>query len=86
MFPLSETGRFSGVLPTQCPRAGLVATILKKFAWGSNLALVFEVGQPKPLTTFPESWHDYWKQYFSSFGQEICLPIIQIGDIDKITM
>ena len=24
--------------------------------------------------TFPESWHDYWKQYFRSFGRGICLP------------
>ena len=29
MFPLSETGRFSGVLPTQRPRAGPVAAILE---------------------------------------------------------
>ena len=29
LFPLSETGRFSGVLPTQCPRAGRVAAILE---------------------------------------------------------
>ena len=29
LFPQSETGRFSGVLPTQCPRAGQVAAILE---------------------------------------------------------
>ena len=45
-----------------------------KFAWGSNLALVFEAVQSRPSTTFPESWHDYWKQYFRSFGRGICLP------------
>ena len=47
---------------------------LGKFAWGSNLALVFEAVQSRPPTTFPESWHDYWKQYFRSFGRGICLP------------
>ena len=47
---------------------------LGKFAWGSNLALVFEAMQSRPSTTFPESWHDYWKQYFRSFGRGICLP------------
>ena len=47
---------------------------LGKFAWGSNLALVFEAVQSRPSTTFPESWHDYWKQYFRSFGRGICLP------------
>ena len=29
MFPLSETGRFSGELPAQRPRAGPVAAILE---------------------------------------------------------
>ena len=29
MFPLSETGRFSGVLPAQRPCAGPVAAILE---------------------------------------------------------
>ena len=38
------------------------------------LALVFEAVQSRPSTTFPESWHDYWKQYFRSFGRGICLP------------
>ena len=47
---------------------------LGKFAWGSNLALVFEAVQSRPSTTFPESWHDYWKQYFRSIGRGICLP------------
>ena len=47
---------------------------LGKFAWGSNLALVFEAVQSRPSTTFPESWHDYWKQYSRSFGRGICLP------------
>ena len=47
---------------------------LGKFAWGSNLALVFEAVQSRPSTTFPESWHDHWKQYFRSFGRGICLP------------
>ena len=47
---------------------------LGKFAWGSNLALVFEAVQSRPSTTFPESWHDCWKQYFRSFGRGICLP------------
>ena len=47
---------------------------LGKLAWGSNLALVFEAVQSRPSTTFPESWLDYWKQYFKSFGQGICLP------------
>ena len=46
---------------------------LGKFTWGSNLALVFEAVQSRPSTTFPESWHDYWKQYSRSFGQGICL-------------
>ena len=77
MFPLSETGRFSGVLPAQrlhwsaCRSGG---RHLGKFAWGSNLALVFEVMQSRPSTTFPESWHDYWKQYIRSFGRRISLP------------
>ena len=30
--------------------------------------------QSRPSTTFPESWHDYWKQYSRSFGRGICLP------------
>ena len=47
---------------------------LGKCAWGSNLALVFEAVQSTPSTTFPESWHDYSKQYFGSFGGWICLP------------
>ena len=47
---------------------------LGKFAWGSNLALVFEAVQSRPLTTFPESWHDYWKQYLRCFDWGICLP------------
>ena len=47
---------------------------LGKFARWSNLALVFEVVQSRPSTTFPESWQDYWKQYFRSFGWRICLP------------
>ena len=29
MFPLSETGRISGVLPAQRPRAGPVSAILE---------------------------------------------------------
>ena len=29
MFPLSETGRFSGVPPAQCPHVGRVAAILE---------------------------------------------------------
>ena len=29
MFPLSETGRFSGMLPAQRPRAGLAAAIFE---------------------------------------------------------
>ena len=29
MFPLSETGRFSGMLPAQCSRAGPAAAILE---------------------------------------------------------
>ena len=65
MFPPSETGRFSGVLPTQRLRAGPVAATLEKVAWGSNfnLAFVFNAVQSRPSTTFTESWHDYWKQY-----------------------
>ena len=47
---------------------------LGKFAWGSNLAWVFEAVQSRPSTTFPESWHDYWKQYSRSFGPGFCLP------------
>ena len=47
---------------------------LGKFAWGSNLALVFEAVHSRPSATFPDSWHDYWKQYFRSFGWRICLP------------
>ena len=47
---------------------------LGKFAWGSNLALFFEVVRSRPLTTFHESWQDFWKQYFRSFGRGICLP------------
>ena len=47
---------------------------LGKFAWGANLALVFEAVQSRPSITFPESWHDYWKQYSRSFGRGICLP------------
>ena len=40
-----------------------------------NLALVFEAVQSRPSTTStPESWHDYWKQYFRSSGRGICLP------------
>ena len=46
---------------------------LRKFAWGSNLALVFEAVQSRPSITFYEIWHDYWKQYFRSFGWGICL-------------
>ena len=48
---------------------------LGKFAWGSNLALVFEAVQSRPSTTFPESWHDFWKQYYRSFARGICLPV-----------
>ena len=58
--------------PASACRSG--GSRLGKFAWGSNLALVFEAMQSRPSTTFPESWHDYWKQYFRSFGWGICLP------------
>ena len=47
---------------------------LGKFVWGSNLALVFEAVQSRPMTTFPESCHYYPKQYFRSFSWRICLP------------
>ena len=59
-----------------CPASGCRSggRHLGKFAWGSNLASVFEAVQSRPSTTFPESWHDYWKQYFRSFGRGICLP------------
>ena len=33
-----------------------------KFAWGSNLTLVFKAVQSRSMTTFRESWHDYPKQ------------------------
>ena len=75
MFPLSETGRFSGVhcasRPASACRSG--GRHLGKFTWGSNLALVFEAVQSRPSTTFPERY-DYWKQYIRSFGRGICLP------------
>ena len=58
--------------PASACRSG--GSHLGKFAWGSNLALVFEAVQSRPSTTFPESWHDYWKQYSKSFGGGICLP------------
>ena len=60
------------VCPASACRSG--GRHLGKFAWGSNFALVFEAVQSRPSTTFPESWHDYWKQYFRSFGRGICLP------------
>ena len=44
------------------------------FARGSNLALVFEAVQSRPMTTFSKSWHNFPEQYFGSFGQWICLP------------
>ena len=47
---------------------------LVKLVRGSNLALVSETVQSRPMTTFPESWHDYPEQYFGSFAQWICLP------------
>ena len=69
----SETGRFSGVLPAQRPHAGPVAATLENWQLEdqTKLALVFEAVQSRP---FPESWHDYWKQYFKSCGRRICLP------------
>ena len=30
---------------------------------------------PASVCSFPESWHDYWKQYFRSFGRQICIPV-----------
>ena len=39
-----------------------------------QLSFGFWAVQSRPSTTFPESWHDYWKQYFRSFGRGICLP------------
>ena len=65
---------------------------LGKFARGSNLVLVFEAMQSKPITTFPEiswSWHDYPEQYFGRFGLLNCLPssikwrYIQNYDVNK---
>ena len=61
-----------GSRPASAYRSG--SRHLGKFAWGSNLALVFDAVQSRPSTTFPESWHDYRKQYFRSFGRGICLP------------
>ena len=76
MFLLSETRRFrcASRPASACRSSGCH---LGKFVWGSNLVLVFEAVQSRPSTTFPESWHDYWKQYlrtYRSFGRRTCLP------------
>ena len=49
---------------------GFGASYIRDF----TVALVFEAVQSRPMTTFPESWHDYPKQYFRSFAQRSCLP------------
>ena len=76
MFLLSESDKLSGVLRTQhrstCRLGG---SHLGKFGRGSNLALVLEAVQSRPMTIFPESWHDYPEQYFGSFVQWIFLPV-----------
>ena len=77
MFPQSETDKLSGVLPATAPASACRSGShnLGKFVRGSNLALVFEAVQSRPMATFPESWHDYPEQYFGSqFAQCICLP------------
>ena len=85
MFLLSETGRLSGVLPAQRPRAGSVAANVGKFAWGSNLALVFEAVQSRPSTTFPEVGMTIENIILAVLVDGFVSLILQIGDIDKIT-
>ena len=58
--------------PASASRSG--SSHLGKFVWESNLALVFKAVQSRPMTTFPESWHDYPEQYFWSLGWQIYLP------------
>ena len=58
---------------------------LGKFAWGSNLAWVFEAVQSRPSTTFPESWMTIENNILEVLVQGFVSPIFQIGDIDKIT-
>ena len=68
------------------PSAGLVAAISEnlledttRLNEGSSSTcqlnfVFFYAVQSRPSTTFPKSWHDYWKQYFRSYGRQICLP------------
>ena len=62
-------------LCVSCPASGCRSggSHLEKFARGSNLALVLEAVQSRPMTTFPESWHDYSEQYFGSLSRRMCV-------------
>ena len=57
---------------------------LGKFAWASNLALVLEAMQSRPVTTFPENCHDY-SEHLEVLPNGFVSPVFQSGDIDKIT-
>ena len=85
MFSLSETGRFSGVLPAQRPRAGPVAAILENLL--ERIQLNF--GFLRPCSQgfrqlFPKVGMTIENNILEVLVYGFVSPILQNGDIGRV--
>ena len=86
MFPLSDTGRFSGVLPAQCPRAGPVATILENLLEDPTQLWFLRLCSEGLRQLFSKVHMTIENKILEVLVNGFVSSILQIGDIDKITM
>ena len=84
MFSLSETGRFSGVLPAQSPRAGPVATILENLLEDPTLLWFLRPCSEGLRQLFPKVGMTIENNILKVLAEGFVSPILQNGDIGKI--
>ena len=85
MFPQSETGRFSGVLPAQRPRAGPVATILENLLEDPTWLWFLRPCSRGLRQLFPKVGMTIENNILEVLDEGLVSLIPQIGAIDKIT-
>ena len=84
MFPLWETGRFSGVLPAQHPCAGPVAAILANLLEDPIYLWFLRPCSQGLQQLFPKVGMTIENNILEVLVEGFVSLILQIGDIDKI--
>ena len=85
MFPLWETGRFSVVFPAQRPCASQVATILENLLEDPTELWFLRLCNQGLWQLFPKVGMTIQNNILEVLPDGFVSPILQIGDMDKIT-